>query len=535
MPIPSSASSASPLAVPHAGTTPTATPAPVPGATTVLIAALGGQGGGVLSDWIAHAARAEGRVAQATSTPGVSQRTGATTYYLELAPPVAAGARTPVLGLTPVPGRVDVLVCAELLEVARMLERGMATPDRTVVVASTHRVYTTREKIAGGDGRYDGARIQEAVRALSRRSVLFDMDAVRARHRAAISAALFGALAGSGALGLGRAACEDAIREAGIGVKESLAAFGEAYDTARIDGGAEPRAEARARPGRAEPEPKPAPEPARLPEVLAARALNLPRSVAEVAALGAAQCLAYQDADYAARYLTRVEQLVRSEAARPGPASEHVVTREAARGLARWMCYEDVAQVATLKARRSRLARIRREVQAGPRDVVRVTDFFKPGAAEIAAVLPPSLGRWLQARVAARPRGAAARGLSVNTSSPAGALMLRLVGSLRRWRPRSLRFQEEQAGIERWLARLEAALTVAAPAAPRADPALDLARLPQVLKGYGETHAAGRERFEQGLAASMGREAGGGSGGDGGSDSGGASPSRRTVVWLTRR
>ena len=122
----------------------------------MLIAALGGQGGGVLTDWIGHAARAQGLVVQATSTPGVSQRTGATTYYLEIAA-VRAGRSAARARAHAAAGRVDVLVCAELLEAARMLERGMCTPSRTTVVASTHRVYTTREKMSGGDGRFDDA------------------------------------------------------------------------------------------------------------------------------------------------------------------------------------------------------------------------------------------------------------------------------------------------------------------------------------------------------------------------------------------
>ena len=49
---------------------------------TVLIAALGGEGGGVMADWLMHAATACAFPAQATSIPGVAQRTGATTYYL---------------------------------------------------------------------------------------------------------------------------------------------------------------------------------------------------------------------------------------------------------------------------------------------------------------------------------------------------------------------------------------------------------------------------------------------------------------------
>ena len=53
---------------------------------TLLIAAMGGEGGGVLMNWIVNAAIAKGFPVQATSVPGVAQRTGATTYYIELLP-----------------------------------------------------------------------------------------------------------------------------------------------------------------------------------------------------------------------------------------------------------------------------------------------------------------------------------------------------------------------------------------------------------------------------------------------------------------
>ena len=47
---------------------------------TILIAALGGEGGGVLTDWIVAAAASQNFPVQSTSIPGVAQRTGATTY-----------------------------------------------------------------------------------------------------------------------------------------------------------------------------------------------------------------------------------------------------------------------------------------------------------------------------------------------------------------------------------------------------------------------------------------------------------------------
>ena len=57
---------------------------------TVLIAALGGEGGGVLASWLNRSATAQGLFVQSTSIPGVAQRTGATTYYAEIVPGAGA-------------------------------------------------------------------------------------------------------------------------------------------------------------------------------------------------------------------------------------------------------------------------------------------------------------------------------------------------------------------------------------------------------------------------------------------------------------
>ena len=67
---------------------------------TILIAALGGEGGGVLTDWIVTAAAQLGFPVQSTSIPGVAQRTGATTYYIEIVPvPARELGGRPVLAL----------------------------------------------------------------------------------------------------------------------------------------------------------------------------------------------------------------------------------------------------------------------------------------------------------------------------------------------------------------------------------------------------------------------------------------------------
>ncbi len=65
---------------------------------TVLIAALGGEGGGVLTDWIVAAAASQNFPVQSTSIPGVAQRTGATTYHIEMVPAPAPTLPSPASG-----------------------------------------------------------------------------------------------------------------------------------------------------------------------------------------------------------------------------------------------------------------------------------------------------------------------------------------------------------------------------------------------------------------------------------------------------
>jgi indolepyruvate ferredoxin oxidoreductase beta subunit len=65
----------------------------------------------VLTEWLVDIARHAGYAAQSTSIPGVAQRTGATTYYIEVFPvPLAQlGGKRPVFSLSPVPGALDAM------------------------------------------------------------------------------------------------------------------------------------------------------------------------------------------------------------------------------------------------------------------------------------------------------------------------------------------------------------------------------------------------------------------------------------------
>jgi indolepyruvate ferredoxin oxidoreductase beta subunit len=207
---------------------------------TLAILALGGEGGGVLADWIVAVAEQQGCFAQNTSVAGVAQRTGATVYYVEIFPPSAAASRNgassvrrePVMSIFPTPGEVDVVIASELMECGRAIQRGFATADRTTLITSTSRVYSIDEKMALGDGRVDDASLLNSARNASKKLVAADFAAMAEEAGSVISASLFGAVAGSGALPFTREQFEAPIRAFGKGVESSLAAFAAGFDAA---------------------------------------------------------------------------------------------------------------------------------------------------------------------------------------------------------------------------------------------------------------------------------------------------------------
>jgi indolepyruvate ferredoxin oxidoreductase beta subunit len=443
---------------------------------TILVAALGGEGGGVLADWIVAAATDAGLPVQSTSIPGVAQRTGATTYYLELYPAKWSdlGPRRPVLALTPSPGNVDLMLASELVEAGRAMQNGFVSPDRTTLVASTHRVYTVAEKMAMGDGRTDGERIVKAANELAKRAVLFDMADLAGRSGTVINAVLFGAMAGAGVLPLSREACEAAIKRAGRGVEGSLKGFALGY--AHATGEAKPPSPAELKRWRENP----------VARVRSAFAAETHRFLEE----GVARCADFQDAAYATLYLDRLEPIARLDRDGGGGATGLRLTNETARFLALWMCYEDVIRVADLKSRRSRFERVRAEVQAKPDEPVHIIEYLKPGVEEVAAVLPRGLSAWLT-RWAER-RGLTHKlnvGMYVKTTSVFGFLTLRILASLRRLRRITGRYHEEQALIDRWLEAVRSA------AARDRALALEVALCGRLIKGYGDTHRRGKGNF----------------------------------------
>ncbi|MER5674605.1 indolepyruvate oxidoreductase subunit beta family protein [Pseudonocardia alni] len=487
---------------------------------TLAILAMGGEGGGVLADWVVAVAEAAGYHAQTTSVAGVAQRTGATVYYAELHPPVpgtdsadGAGRAEPVLSVFPTPGEVDVVVASELMECGRAVQRGFATPDRTTLITSTNRVYSIDEKMHLGDGRVDSAELVAAAGRAAQHLVAADFAAIAEEHRSVISAALFGALAGSGALPFSRDRFEQAVRDAGKGVEPSMAAFAGGFDAATAALAPVPPAPPASRapatvdiaigPRPVSAEERKEREEARRnavaatdPESLVGEDLRpLARTVADLPAAARSTVLhglvrtgVYQDLDYAARYLDRVRAFA---AVDPDPFGDARLTTEAARHLALWMCYQDTIHVALQKTRARRLERVRDEAGVSSAQLSQVREYLHPQAEEITDTLPYRLGKVLRrSRAFTRTVDRVTReGMVLNTTSVTGYAMLATMARMRPLRPRSLRFVEEQKAIEAWTAL--ALDTVAADA----DLAVEILVCQKVLKGYGETYAHGNDSF----------------------------------------
>src|SRR6266508_2795234 len=443
---------------------------------SVLIAALGGQGGGVLTDWIVAAAAHAGLPAQATSIPGVAQRTGSTTYYLEVYPePIPAGSSPdPVFSLYPMPGDVDVIVASELLEAGRTIETDYASPDRTTLIASTHRLFAIAEKSALGNGIYPRDRVELAARTLTKRLIACDALAVARAAGSEVNAVLMGALAASGALPLAASDFEAAIREGGVAVERNLAGFKAGMEVAAGATGPDaapvkPWAEIKVERARA--------LGARGADFLALMARiesEYPAALHPTLGEAVARLIDYQGAGYAQRFLDRV-RLVR--ALDTGTR----LTERFARRLAVWMSYEDAIRVADLKTRRSRFERIRRDQGATNGQVLTVTDYLKPDLDEIYCIFPAAIGAPI-ARCAATAWPGARRTVAQDLKTPSVLGVARVWGraalrSLPRSPPRA---QREFALIDRWQ---QAVLDAAA---LDYDLACEVADIATVVRGYGE-------------------------------------------------
>lgn len=453
---------------------------------SIAIVAMGGQGGGVLSDWIVALAEQQGWHAQSTSVPGVAQRTGATLYYVEMLPPKAG--RAPILSLMPAPGEVDVVLATELMEAGRSILRGLVTPDRSTLIASTHRLFAVAEKEKPGHAIADPNAVTEAAGVAAKRVIAFDMEAVARRHNSVISACMFGALAASQTLPFAADSFESVIAAGGRGVDASL----DAFRAARAEASSEPAARVPA--GAAK---RFAPLPASAGradlDALLKRIRDYPPPLHHMLFAGVRRLTDFQDPAYAGEYLDRIASLHAFDRVH-GDARTWRLTATAAKYVAVAMSYDDVIRVAELKTRPRRDARVRAENAVGDDQIVYTTEYMHPRLEEVAGTLPVPLGRFVEAHAAAF--GWLFRnGRRVRSGTIGWFLVLYLLSALKPVRRTTLRHRREMAHLDKWLA------LAAAQAGVNYGLAVEIIAARRLIKGYSDTHARGLSKFDRVIGA----------------------------------
>ena len=433
----------------------------------MVIAALGGEGGGVLTNWLIAAAEQSGWWCQSTSLAGVAQRTGATIYYLEFMRR-QDDQHAPVMSLFPAQGDIDIAVASEIAEAGRMISRGFVFPDKSVLISSDHRVFGITEKSATGDGAVDRDLILEMGRRYAKAFIHFDMSEIVQRHGTVISAALLGAIAGSGALPFASDCFRGLIAE-GSTAQANLAAFDESFQCAQSGGVGEHVSVAKA----------PFVLPVASTPVGARwlpRLVELPHPLQEMAYYSVNRLIDYQDEAYAEKWLASLVSLID----RDRDCSGFSLSYEAGRHLALWMAYEDIPRVAQLKVRPDREDQIRSEVKADVAQPMTVAEFFHPRVEEIAALLPRRWGAALLRSDTARRALARVLGpKTLRTDLISMQLVFRCLSGLRRFRRSTLGYNHEHQMIDRWFGKVLAA--------GEQEQAMAIAELGGMVKGYGDT------------------------------------------------
>ncbi|RKE79384.1 indolepyruvate oxidoreductase subunit beta family protein [Rhizobium sp. AG855] len=462
---------------------------------SIAIVAMGGQGGGVLTDWVVALGEEHGWVAQSTSVPGVAQRTGATIYYVEMMQ-MGEDGRYPILAQMPTPGDVDVVIASEYMEAGRSILRGIVTPDRTTLIASNHRALAITEKMAPGESVADSGAVTDAVHVAAHHEIIFDMNAVAVENGSVISAALFGALAASGALPFARETYHKVIRFGGKGVEASIATFDAAFDRAL------------------QPKLKPArPATGSATDIVLPEHLQNPRANAllqqirtslappahAMTFLGLKKVVDFQDIRYGSEYIDLLIDLHQRDIVAGGEGQNFAFTVQAAKYLANAMVYDDMIRVARSKIRSARRERIRKELGVDAEKIIQTTEYMHPRMEEFVSALPVGLARWISRhqKLYAWADRRINKGRKVKTYSLRWFSILYLLGSLRFTRRMSLRYQAEMRHRDDWLAAASRTLT------SNYALAVEILKFRRLIKGYSDTHERSLSKFDKVMRSTL--------------------------------
>lgn len=424
----------------------------------IMVPAVGGQGGGVLTEWLVQAFFLQDYDVQGISLPGLSQRGGSTVYYLEAHPKPETGDRQIIFAQFPVPGEVDIIISQEFLELGRALQLGYGS-DRTTIVTSTHRIYSTLEKMPIGSGIYSDENLRKIATAFS--SKLIELNALQlakdnGMDDLAVNAILFGALAASGSIPLSKASFVSSIEKVGVAVKTNLKGFDVGWNFVTSSKAAESGKKpavwetfVRMRADQLEEYER---------EVYLGKVSRIetefPKQLREILAESLYRLIDYQDAEYADIYIDDVREVYSLDESMKGnlKLSEHF-----ARNLALLMSYEDGIRVAELKIKSERFKRIKEEMRLRDDQVFKVIDYLKPDAEELYGLLPnvvvaPFVGI-IESRLFKkiwRRKRPITFAQTPTTTSFSGFLRLWLLTKIKFMRPHSYRFRKERALMQKY-------------------------------------------------------------------------------------
>lgn len=412
----------------------------------VLIGTVGGQGGGVLSDWLVRGLLNAGWQPQSVGLLGLSQRAGTVIYYVEANP---EGDKPPILSPFAVPGDVDLILAQEFLELGRLLQGGFAAKNCSII-ANTYRYLGTLEKMPAEGGIFSSEEIRNAAESLSDNTWLFhaqNMVTEAGLSYLSSNAILLGAVVASPIFNLPAEPFHQAIRAAESNVGDNIKAFDLGYKMMRD--GTLPRAlfqesevkdwqqmaderAAKLPPGKA----------SQYKQLLDAAQQTLPAALNQVLAEALYQLIDYQHLKYAQSYLDLIAEF----------ADDEPLQAVYAQHLALWLTYEDSPRVAQLKTRPERFTGIAKEHGLKPGQKLVVEDYLAPDPQQIYGILPPSLAELVRS-VGRRINPEFEKitlEMKIKTSSLHGYYTMALIGWSRRFRLSSWRHQQEMKEINLW-------------------------------------------------------------------------------------
>lgn len=459
----------------------------VPEPIKIALLAVGGDGGGVLTEWITKLAEGKGYWAQYTYIAGVAQRTGATVYYIELYPlkEMEVGADLPILSQMPAPQDVDILLATELMEAGRSIQRGFVSK-KTTMVFSTNRTLAIREKEHAGDGLSDGNKVFEMTEKYAKKSLFGNLKLIASKNGSVISSSLFGALAASNTLPFKKEHYIETIRKGGRGINQSIASFNEAYKYVK---------DFIAQPKPYKPDDAPA-QFSQLPQetsstklnaVLQEIKINFPLPVQPIVWHGVNHLIDFQGLDYSKKYLEKVEEILLLDSDK----KNYKLSQQVAKYMATGMSYDDLIFVADEKTRKSREEEVYKQVGAQPDEIVNTLDYLHPGYEEVTGFLPKRMGTYFAESEKWKQRydKYLNKDRRMHSTGFFNFIMLYIMGGLRGWRLKSLRHYQEIENVESWLNNIKSV------AKTNYDLSVLLANTYRLKKGYGDTYNRGHSKF----------------------------------------